>query len=618
MVAPTTEPLLDAGAARSTLWSAARRFVPYLKPHLGWVLLAVLMSLITSLATVALMYTVMVGISSIIVGDLAGIRTAALNFLVIVVVEQLVRVAYISVQARLNEQLAATMRNDLVIRLHNAELSRHANRDAGGWITRLFTETERLRGFFTKTLLEASNALIWFAVILVFLFALNPFVAMPVLVVIPLLVYIAGTWNQRLTPYHRQQREAWQQVVGRLNQDLDGLADIRAFGQEEYTLAKLRQGSENYSVIHNRLSFKRIWLTSYTSAAVHISLAGLIFIGGLVALSGQQLGSGLFFQFATGLMPMTWMLLGEDTMMAAMGMANGLPLLAGALAAFSLFAWRMLNPVRNLALQVGEISEMGVIAQRLLEVLELPEEDDAGDELPPVRGHLEVDHVTFGYGDGSAVLRDVTLRVEPGQHVGLMGPTGAGKTTLTQLIVGLYRPESGSIRIDGHDLTGVTRRSLRRQVVLVAQDPQLFDGTLAENIRFHRPEATEIQIAEAAHALGADAVLAKLPDGLQTKVGERGSRLSIGERQLVALTRAMLTGPRMIIIDEAVSSVNPELQRTVVAAIRRLLEGRTAILITHWPELVDGLDRVFVLDEGRIVDSGEPRGLDQSHLTPRL
>ncbi|MFD9735749.1 ABC transporter ATP-binding protein [Umezawaea sp. NPDC059074] len=615
MADPTTktaEPA-DARAARKILWNAVKRFLPYMRPHLGWMSIATLMAVLSSITTIAVMYTVMAGIGHIVLGDLAAIQSTAINLMVLVVVENVIRIVYNAAMIRVNERLTVTIRNDLVARLHSVQLSRHVEQASGEWVTRVLFEANRFRGFLTKSVMEVVNSVVWFIAFSVFLLALSPAVALPTLVAIPLMVYIALWWTARLRPDTRCQRQEWDKMVGYLNQRIDGLTDVRAFGQEQALLDELDRRSATYNVVHNRLSRKRLWLSSHLSFSVHFALALLIFFGGLQIIQGHALGSGFFFSLASGMMPMTWMLLGTDTMMASMGMAQGAALAAGTLAAFALFVKKMLNPVRDLAHQLGEASDMAVSAQRILDVLDLPAEDDNGEALPDVRGELEVDGVSFGYSEGPEVLHDLTLSARPGEHIGIVGSSGAGKSTLMQLLVRLYTPTSGTIRIDGHDLSTVSRSSVRNQVLLVTQEAQLFDGTVAENIRFGRPDATDEEVVAAATSVGADEVIAELSQGYGTRVGERGSRLSVGERQLVALARAMLMDPKVIILDEAVSSVDPARQRVVLAAIRRLLDGRTAVVVAHWLALVEDLDQVFVLEDGRIVESGNPVELLTAH-----
>ena len=608
----TAEPA-DARAARKILWNAVKRFLPYMRPHLGWMSVATLMAVLSSITTIAVMYTVMAGIGHIVLGDLAAIQGTAINLMVLVVVENVIRIVYNAAMIRVNERLTVTIRNDLVARLHSVQLSRHVEQASGEWVTRVLFEANRFRGFLTKSVMEVVNSVVWFIAFSVFLLALSPAVALPTLVAIPLMVYIALWWTARLRPDTRRQRQEWDKMVGYLNQRIDGLTDVRAFGQEQALLDELDRRSATYNVVHNRLSRKRLWLSSHLSFSVHFALALLIFFGGLQIIQGHALGSGFFFSLASGMMPMTWMLLGTDTMMASMGMAQGAALAAGTLAAFALFVKKMLNPVRDLAHQLGEASDMAVSAQRILDVLDLPAEDDNGEALPEVRGELEVDGVSFGYSEGPEVLHDLTLSARPGEHIGIVGSSGAGKSTLMPLLVRLYTPTSGTIRIDGHDLSAVSRSSVRNQVLLVTQEAQLFDGTVAENIRFGRPDATDDEVVAAATSVGADEVIAELGQGYATRVGERGSRLSVGERQLVALARAMLMDPKVIILDEAVSSVDPARQRVVLAAIRRLLDGRTAVVVAHWLALVEDLDQVFVLEDGRIVESGNPVELLTAH-----
>ncbi|WP_329418329.1 ABC transporter ATP-binding protein [Streptomyces sp. NBC_01268] len=610
MTTTTTSPapavLPDEREARRTLLKAIRRFLPYLRPHWGWLSVATSMAVVNTVVTIAVMYTVMAGIGHIVIGDMEAVRSTALNLVLLTVVDNVIRITYNSAMIRVNERLTITIRNDLVARLHNVQLSRHVSQASGEWVTRVLFEANRFRGFLTKTLMEITNSVIWFIAFAVFLLALSPLVALPTLVTIPLMVWIAVKWTARLKPDTRAQRQGWDQMVGYLNQRIDGLADIRSFGQEEAVLADLRERSEEYSTVHNRLSRKRLWLTSHLGFSVFLALALLIFFGGLQIINGHQLGSGFFFDMASGMMPMTWMLMGTDTMMASMGMASGTALAAGTLAAFALFVKRMLNPVRDLANQMGQASDIATSARRMLDVLDLEEEQSGSGTLPPVEGAVAVDDVTFAYVDGPDVLHGISLRAEPGQHIGIVGTSGAGKSTLMQLLVRLYTPTGGTVRIDGHDLAGISSASVRSQVLLVTQEAQLFDGTVTENILFGRPEATEEQVVEAARAVGAHEVIAGLRDGYRTRVGERGSRLSVGERQIIALARAMLADPRVIVLDEAISSVDPERQRLVFAAIRRLLDGRTAIVVAHWLTLVEDLDQVFVLEDGRIVESGRP------------
>jgi len=237
---------------------------------------------------------------------------------------------------------------------------------------------------------------------------------------------------------------------------------------------------------------------------------------------------------------------------------------------------------------------------------EEPDIVDAADarELPAIRGHVHFDHVRFGYGDLPDVLHDFDLDVPAGTTVALVGHTGAGKSTIAKLLARFYDPRAGCITIDGTDLREVTQSSLRRQLGIVPQEGFLFAGSIADNIAFGRPTASRAEIEAAAGAVGADTFVSELADGYDTQVGERGFRLSLGQRQLVAFARALLADPRLLILDEATSSVDIGTERRIDSGLRRLLTGRTAFVIAHRLSTIRRADLIVVLDHGRIVEMG--------------
>jgi ABC-type multidrug transport system fused ATPase/permease subunit len=234
---------------------------------------------------------------------------------------------------------------------------------------------------------------------------------------------------------------------------------------------------------------------------------------------------------------------------------------------------------------------------------EIVDADDAVD-LPQLRGEIRFDDVTFSYNDGAPALSDVTLDVPPGQTVALVGATGAGKSTLVKLVARFYDPTDGRVLVDGHDLRSVSERSLRSQLGVVPQEGFLFSGTIKDNIAFGAPGATDEDVVAAARAVGADEFIARLPDGYDTEVGERGGHLSAGQRQLVAFARAAAADPRILILDEATSNVDVRTESHIEHGLRRLLAGRTAIVIAHRLSTIRGAGRIVVMDHGRIVEQG--------------
>lgn len=589
---------------RQDFFKLASRFAPYVRPH-GW-RLAAAVGVISAgtLVGIGQMYTVMMGINYVVVGALDRVGAAALVLCGIGIALQLAKLAEGVIVTRLNERMTITLRQDLLYRLHRLELSQHATRLSGDWISRTLFEADRFRDFLTGRLLNMAKSALWFLGAAAFLLAIDALVTLPVLALIPVLGVVAFVWLRRLREQSKAQRLAWDKVMGFMTQRLDGLADIQAFGQQTATIAQFNEIAERYRRVHTRLSKERLVLSSVMELSGFVAIALVIFFGGLQLTLGSGMTPGKAFGVAAGLMPMTWMLTGTNKMMASMGMAQGAALSAGALSAFVLFAKRLLNPVRDIANEVAELADARISAGRLLEILDLPEEGDQGIELPSLTGRIEFDHVTFGYEEGRPVLRDITLTIEPGQHVTFVGPTGAGKTSLMNLLSRFYQPVSGAVRVDGYDLSQVSLSSLRRQVVVVPQEAIMFDGAVLENIRFGRPDASDAEVLEAAARIGADPVLGRLPAGYQTAVGERGSRLSVGERQLIALARAMLAEPRIVILDEAVSSVDPASQQTIMKAVHELLRGRTALLVAHQLNLVLDADLVVVVEGGRLVEQG--------------
>jgi ABC-type multidrug transport system fused ATPase/permease subunit len=231
-------------------------------------------------------------------------------------------------------------------------------------------------------------------------------------------------------------------------------------------------------------------------------------------------------------------------------------------------------------------------------------EDFASAELPPIQGEVAFESVRFGYGRGPEVLHGIDLAVAPGTTVALVGHTGAGKSTIAKLLARFYDPRAGRIMIDGHDLKDVTQASLRRQLGIVPQEGFLFAGTVRDNIAFGRPDAPDDEVVAAAQAVGAHDFIVSLEDGYDTEVAERGSRLSLGQRQLVAFARALLADPRILILDEATSSVDIGTERRIELALRTLLAGRTAFIIAHRLSTIRNADLIVVLENGRIVEQG--------------
>ena len=358
-------------------------------------------------------------------------------------------------------------------------------------------------------------------------------------------------------------------VTATLAEDISGMRVVQSFSREPTSQATFRGVNDSYrsanyeTVILNGLYFPAVDVLSTVATAIVLGY------GGWLVLDGS--------------------------------------LTVGTLFAFTLYLANFFDPVQQLSQLYNTFLSATAALDRILGVLdEEPEIVDATDavELPPIRGDVRFSGVTFGYGDLPDVLHGIDLEVEHGTTVALVGHTGAGKSTIAKLLARFYDPRTGSITIDGRDLRDVTQASLRRQLGIVPQEGFLFAGTIADNIAFGRPDASRAEIEAAGAAIGVDRFVSSLPDGYDSQLGERGFKLSLGQRQLVAFARALLADPRVLILDEATSSVDIGTERRIEMGLRHLLAGRTAFVIAHRLSTIQRADLIVVLDHGRVVEQG--------------
>ena len=279
----------------------------------------------------------------------------------------------------------------------------------------------------------------------------------------------------------------------------------------------------------------------------------------------------------------------------------------GVLVAFTLYINRFFDPIREISQQYSQLQRAGVAAERIFEILDTPvdiEDKPDAQKLPQIHGEVKFRDVTFGYTHDLPVLRDFNLHMKAGQTVAIVGPTGAGKSTIAGLLARFYDIQEGSVLIDGYDVRDVTQHSLRSQIGIVLQEPFLFTGTIRDNIRYGRLNATDEEVAEAARAVGVHNLITQLPQGYETPIRERGRNLSVGQRQLISFARALLADPRILILDEATANIDTFTELLVQQALKRLLHGRTALVIAHRLSTIKGADSIVVLQGGRIVEQG--------------
>jgi ATP-binding cassette subfamily B protein len=467
------------------------------------------------------------------------------------------------------ERMLADLRNHLFRHLQRLSLGFYERNRAGVLISRMTNDVEALDQLVTDGVTSLVQNTLTLLATAVVLFLLSWKLALVTLTVVPLLVVGTAIFRKRSSRSYRGVREKLGAVTATLAEDIAGMRVLQAFTRERAAREHFRQVSEEYrrknheTVVQNALYFPFVDLLSTIATAVVLGYGGYLVFEG-------------------------------DTTI-------------GILTAYLGYLTNFFDPVQQLSQLYSTFLSAVAALDKIMEVLEeepdVEDEDTAG-ELPRVSGHVRFDDVRFAYGTGPEVLHGIDLDVPPGTTVALVGHTGAGKSTIAKLIARFYDPTSGAITIDGTDLRTVRQESLRRQLGIVPQEGFLFAGTVADNIAFGRPEATRDEIAAAARAVGADEFVARLEQGYDTELGERGFRLSLGQRQLVAFARALLADPRILILDEATSSVDIGTERKIEHALRRLLHGRTAFIIAHRLSTIRDAGRIVVLEHGRIVEQG--------------
>jgi ATP-binding cassette subfamily B protein len=478
------------------------------------------------------------------------------------------------------ERILADLRNTLFRHLQRLSLGFYERNRAGVIISRLTNDVEALDQLVTDgvtTLVQSTLFLFGTSIILFFL---DWRLALATLTVLPLMFVATAVFRIYSARAYRAVRERLGLVTATLAEDIGGMRVVQAFRREQANDRNFREVNAHYrqanqqTVVLNGLYFPFVDFLSALATAIVIGYGGYLVFGGNLTV--------------------------------------------GTLFAFVLYLSNFFDPVQQLSQLYNTFLSAVAALDKIMDVLdEEPQVLDAPDAkpLPVVEGHVRFEDVRFSYGTGPEVLHGLDLDVPPGTTVALVGHTGAGKSTIAKLLARFYDPTEGRITIDGHDLRDVTQASLRRQLGIVPQEGFLFAGTVTENIAFGRPDAAPDEVVRAAQAVGAHEFILRLEDGYQTQLQERGSRLSLGQRQLVALARALLADPRILILDEATSSVDIGTEQKIEQALRLLLAGRTAFIIAHRLSTIRDADLIVVLEHGQIVEQGshdellERRGL---------
>ena len=552
--------------------NVARGLLRFLKPYTGQMLLSLLFMIIVTISSVAGPYFVKQAIDNgISQQDLTALWNTVLIYFVIASIAWVANIARVRLMSRVGQHILYDVRTAMFFHLQKLSLSFYNRYSVGRVITRVINDVGTLREFVTWATLAIVRDILAIVGIIIAMLLLDVRLSLITFTVLPLMVVATILFRRAARRNYRKVRAAVSWTNSVLAENVNGVRVVQAFSRQPINYRNFREYVNRYYLERSMDAAKVASLfTPVVDILGAIATALVVYVGGM-------------------------MVLGEA-------------MTAGALVAFVLYIDRLFDPIRDLSRRFDTLQSTMAGGERILELLNTPiEVQDAADalEMGSISGEVKFENVSFHYSDDPALVLDgIDLNVEEGQTVALVGETGAGKTTIVKLLTRFHDPTAGRVCVDGVDLRSVTQTSLRRQMGMVLQDPFLFNGSVRENILFGRLDATEEDVIAAAKAVGAHDFITRLKIGYDTSVEEGGATLSVGQRQLISFARALLANPRILILDEATSSVDTQTEQIIQRALAILLKGRTSFVIAHRLSTITSADKIVVIHDGRIVEQG--------------
>jgi len=461
------------------------------------------------------------------------------------------------------------LRDSVFSHLQTLSLRFYDSREMGDTISRMTNDIDRLNELLSNGLVTLVNTFLGLGGVILAMVLMNLKLSLITFAVLPLMYFTTIIFRTWIGAAYREIRKKIAKVTSHVEEGISGVRIIQSFAQEDRNMAEFRSVNQENRVINLEAAVVRSMFFPTMEVIGAMGTAAVLWFGGLALLRGD--------------------------------------ITFGVVVAFLLYLFRFFEPIRGLTMLYDEILAAMAAAERIFEMVDTRSDiidPPEAIELPRIEGLVEYRHVSFAYKPEEPVLRDVNIVAHPGEMIALVGATGSGKSTTISLLQRFYDVQEGEIRVDGHRLGDVAIRSLRQQFGVVLQEGFLFSGTIRDNIRYGRLAATDEEVEVAARAVGAHEFILRQPEGYDTDVRERGEKLSMGERQLICLARALVADPRILILDEATSSVDPYTELIIQDALLRLFKRRTSIVIAHRLSTVRRADQIYVLDHGQVMEVG--------------
>ena len=549
--------------------AAVQRLVRYLSPFRSKLIGVALLVVLYSLLGLTGPYLIGLAIDRFMVKkDIAGLERIALLMLLVYLICNLFQLISGWIMAKVSQTALRQLSGDLFTHIQTLPVSYFDHNSPGSLMSRLTNDTDAINQAISQNVTSLVASVLSLIGIMVAMFLLNFWLALSALLVIPVMFWFTQFIARNTRKGFRELQKQLGEMYGVMEESISGLKVIKAFRRNEEVIERFHSQNDKVFKAAVYANSYAMMLMPLTNVLGNLFVIVIAFVGGWIALKGM--------------------------------------VTVGVIATFIIYGQNFIQPLRQLANMYNIIQAALAGSERIFEILDIPSEVDTTVETLPstIPGTIRFDHVDFGYQKGMSVVKDMTFDAAPGKTIALVGPTGAGKTTIINLLTRFYEVSSGVITIAGKDIRDYSKADLRRKIGLVLQDTFLFSGTVLENIRFGRLDATDSECHQAAKLAEADEFIRQLPDGYKTILSERAGNLSQGQRQLLAITRVILANPDILILDEATSSVDTRTELRIQKALLILMKGRTSFVIAHRLSTIREADLVLVIDKGTIAEKG--------------